>query len=69
MMDWKNNWSNDDWKTDVPQVTGPEAKPIESVTIFGVAVHVGDRVRLWPQKNADIMDMALKEQSRHCRGD
>ncbi len=33
---------------------------IESVTIFGVAVKAGDRVRLWPQKTADIMDMALK---------
>jgi hypothetical protein len=32
----------------------------ESVTIFGVAVKAGDRVRLWPQKSADIMDMALK---------
>jgi hypothetical protein len=34
--------------------------PPESVTVFGVTLHVGDRVRLWPQKNADIMDMALK---------
>jgi hypothetical protein len=38
----------------------PESSPIESVTVFGVAVRVGDRVRLWPQKTADIMDMALK---------
>jgi hypothetical protein len=38
-----------------------EAKaPPESVTVFGVPLHVGDRVRIWPQKNADIMDMALK---------
>jgi len=35
-------------------------KPLESVTIFGVAVKPGDQVRLWPQKSADIMDMALK---------
>ena len=34
--------------------------PLESVTVFGVAVKTGDRVRLWPQKSADIMDMALK---------
>jgi hypothetical protein len=34
--------------------------PPESVTVFGVPLRVGDRVRLWPQKNADIMDMALK---------
>jgi hypothetical protein len=38
-----------------------EAKaPPESVTVFGVPLRVGDRVRIWPQKNADIMDMALK---------
>jgi hypothetical protein len=35
-------------------------QPVESVTIFGVAVRPGDRVRLWPQKSADIMDVALK---------
>jgi hypothetical protein len=38
----------------------PESKSEDSVTIFGVVVKPGDRVRLWPQKNADIMDMALK---------
>jgi len=38
----------------------PENTPLESVTIFGVAVKAGDRVRLWPQKSADIMDLALK---------
>jgi hypothetical protein len=38
-----------------------EAKtPPESVTVFGVPLRVGDRVRIWPQKNADIMDMALR---------
>jgi hypothetical protein len=31
----------------------------ESVRVFGVALRVGDRVRLWPQKKADIMDIAL----------
>jgi hypothetical protein len=31
----------------------------ECVRVFGVALRVGDRVRLWPQKKADIMDMAL----------
>ena len=36
-----------------------ERERLESVTVFGVAV-AGDRVRLWPQKSADIMDMALK---------
>jgi len=38
----------------------PEKALLESVTVFGVEVRAGDRVRLWPQKNADIMDMALK---------
>ena len=38
----------------------PENTPLESVTVFGVAVKAGDRVRLWPQKSADIMDLALK---------
>jgi hypothetical protein len=31
-----------------------------TVTAFGVKLKVGDRVRLWPQRTADIMDMALK---------
>jgi hypothetical protein len=34
--------------------------PIQSVSVFGVELKPGDRVRLWPQKTADIMDMALK---------
>jgi hypothetical protein len=34
--------------------------PPESVTVFGIPLHVGDRVRLWPRKTADIMDLALK---------
>jgi len=34
--------------------------PVASVTVFGVEVKPGDRVRLWPQRSADIMDMALK---------
>jgi hypothetical protein len=38
----------------------PQTTRIESVTAFGVAVRPGDRVRLWPQKSADIMDLALK---------
>lgn len=37
-----------------------ENTPIPSVTAFGVELKPGDRVRLWPQKTADIMDMALK---------
>jgi hypothetical protein len=38
----------------------PASTPLESVTAFGVPLSVGDRVRLWPQKSADIMDLALK---------
>jgi len=36
----------------------PEPTPLSSVTAFGVELRVGDRVRLWPQKRADIFDMA-----------
>ncbi len=32
----------------------------ESVRVFGSELKVGSRVRLWPQKQADIMDMALE---------
>lgn len=37
-----------------------QSEAMQGVTVFGVAVKPGDRVRLWPQKSADIMDMALK---------
>lgn len=43
-----------DWNNPLEHV------PVEHVRIFGVEVRAGDRVRLWPQKSADIMDMALK---------
>ena len=37
-----------------------EAKaPPESVRVCGVDLRVGDRVRLCPRKNADILDLAL----------
>ena len=32
---------------------------MESVPVFGVEVRPGDRVRLWPQRQADILDLAL----------
>ena len=32
----------------------------KSVRVFGADLKVGSRVRLWPQKKADIMDMALE---------
>jgi len=37
-----------------------EKPPLDSITVFGIELHKGDRVRLWPQKRADIMDMAMK---------
>lgn len=37
-----------------------EEERVESINVFGVPVKAGDRVRLRPQKNADIFDMALK---------
>jgi hypothetical protein len=37
-----------------------ERPAMESVNAFGVELRVGSRVRLWPQKKADIMDMALE---------
>lgn len=37
----------------------PPSAAEEDVTAFGVKLHPGDRVRLWPQKTADIMDLAL----------
>src|SRR5579864_2724647 len=43
-----------DWNSEA------ENKPIDSVTAFGVVLKAGDRVRLWPQKTADIMDMAMQ---------
>ena len=51
MMDWSADWN---------QTGEPEHSPVESVTVFGVEVKRGDRVRLWPSKSADIIDMALK---------
>lgn len=40
----------------------PEADPtpVEDIVIFGVRLRRGDQVRIWPQKNADILDIALK---------
>lgn len=36
-------------------------KPVpQSVNVFGIELRKGSRVRLWPQKSADIIDMALQ---------
>jgi hypothetical protein len=37
-----------------------ERPAVDFVRVFGVDVRRGDRVRLWPQKKADIMDMAME---------
>lgn len=37
-----------------------ERPPVEMVRIFGIEVRAGDRVRIWPRKKADIMDMAME---------
>jgi len=44
-----------DWNPEAPENT-----PLTSVTVFGVEIKAGDRVRLWPQKGADILDMAMQ---------
>jgi hypothetical protein len=35
-------------------------RPLEFVQIFGMPIRRGDRVRLWPQRRADILDIALE---------
>ena len=39
-----------------------EHAPVESIRVFGMELRTGDRVRLWPQKKADILDIALEGQ-------
>ncbi|HEX3987410.1 MAG TPA: hypothetical protein VHX13_12470 [Acidobacteriaceae bacterium] len=36
-----------------------ERPAVQSVRVFGVEVRCGDRVRLWPAKKADILDIAM----------
>ncbi len=37
-----------------------EERPrLECIRLLGVELRAGDRVRLWPQNRADIIDMAL----------
>jgi hypothetical protein len=50
--------------TDPIQAWNPfeEKPPVESVVVFGTELRKGDRVRLWPQIRADIIDMALQGQ-------
>jgi hypothetical protein len=37
-----------------------EHTPIDCVRVFGTELRTGDRVRLWPQKKADILDMEME---------
>ena len=37
-----------------------EKPPLERVVVFGIELRRGDRVRIWPQSKADIIDMALE---------
>ena len=55
MTEWNVGWSALD-----PQAGEPGYTPVESITAFGVPIKRGDHVRLWPQKSADILDIALK---------
>ncbi|MCU1275049.1 MAG: hypothetical protein JWO48_2480 [Bryobacterales bacterium] len=41
----------DSWDPELPEIT--------SVRAFGIELRKGDRVRLWPQRTADIIDLAL----------
>jgi hypothetical protein len=37
-----------------------EHSPVDTVRVFGIDLHLGDRVRLWPQKRADILDIEME---------
>jgi len=37
----------------------PELPATTSVRVFGIELRKGDRVRLWPQRTAHILDIAL----------
>jgi hypothetical protein len=37
-----------------------EHTPVSSVRVFGIELRTGDRVRLWPHKKADILDIAME---------
>jgi hypothetical protein len=55
--------ATEEWTNSVQGWSPFEEKPkLESVNVWGTNLRVGDRVRLRPYKNADIMDMALAGQ-------
>jgi hypothetical protein len=37
-----------------------EQPKLATIRVAGVEYHIGDRVRLWPLGDADILDMAMK---------
>jgi hypothetical protein len=37
-----------------------QQKPIDSWRVFGVDLQAGDKVRLWPKKGGDILDLAMQ---------
>jgi hypothetical protein len=43
-----------------PEDPWDESPPIERIRVAGVEYRLGDRVRIWPLGDADILDMALK---------
>jgi len=45
---------------DFPSLDSQPRDTVDSVRVFDVTLKPGDRVRLWPQSAADIMDLALK---------
>ena len=49
--------------------TSRPALRLQSVRLYGVELRPGDRVRLWPKRQADILDMAIAGKRRHHRGD
>lgn len=35
--------------------------PLQSVRVFGVDLRAGDKVRLWPRRGGDVMDLAMQK--------
>lgn len=47
-------------QNDFPEFGVSQDEAVEGITLSGNPVRIGDRVRLWPQKSADILDLALR---------
>jgi hypothetical protein len=37
-----------------------DQKPLQSVRVFGVDLKAGDKVRLWPKRGGDVMDVTMQ---------